>query len=112
MNNEDKELYQAAVKRFKNQLKRAGGFIDGCEDREIIVFLEKDLRSTREYCERLEKYVHKTACGASSLEEITKSVLNSIRISEDFYFGMSRALNGQKILLESLKEANLYEEEN
>lgn len=112
MNNEDEELYQAAVKRFKNQLKRAGDFIGGYEDREVIVFLEKDLRSTREYCERLEKFVHKTACGASSLEEITKSVLNSIRISEDFYFGMSRVLNGQKMLLEVLKEANLYEEED
>lgn len=112
MNNEDEELYQAALKRFKNQLRRAGDEIDRYDDREIVVFLEKDLRSTREYCERLEKFVHKTACGASSLEEITKSVLSSIRVSEDFYFGMSRALNGQKILLESLKEANLYEEEN
>ena len=75
MNDEDNKLYQAAVKRFNNQFKRAGDFIDGYEDREVIVFLEKDLRSTREYCERLEKFVHKTACGASSLEEITKSVL-------------------------------------
>lgn len=112
MNDEDNKLYQAAVKRFNNQLKRAGDEIDRYDDREIVVFLEKDLRSTRKYCERLEKFVHKTACGASSLEEITKSVLNSIRISEDFYFGVSRALNGQKMLLEVLKEANLYEEED
>lgn len=112
MNNEDKELYQAAVKRFKNQLRRAGDEIDRYDDREIVVFLEKELRSTRKYYERLEKFVHKTACGASSLEEITKSVLNSIRISEDFYFGMSKTLNGQKMLLEVLKEANLYEEED
>ena len=48
MNNEDEELYQAALKRFKNQLRRAGDEIDRYDDREIVVFLEKDLRSTIE----------------------------------------------------------------